>query len=252
MGSAPTQGGPVGMMTGMNDILDALWSMEFGAALMGALAGGGFTMLGSWFQTKSSNKAANLAMAKAHAQRAFDAITQLKLVLESSTITGLGTHRSRDEWNRALRTHLTTARGAIMLLPDEYKETRLPSLMILRMTREYQGRPVWIDYQVETDLLLSEARKYLGSLIRGSEVPKGRDMKEVVEQEVMIQQQARWTEELEHLQLAGEMGQTDAEDAEREDELRGLLQLSPIPAPAHPADGTDEDAPASEGQNTPS
>ncbi|MFB8029457.1 hypothetical protein [Streptomyces sp. NPDC055990] len=240
------------MMTCMNDILDALWSMEFGAALLGALAGGGFTMLGSWFQTKSSNKAANLAMAKAHAQRAFDAITQLKLVLESSTITGLGTRRSRDEWNRELRTQLTTARGAIMLLPDEYKETRLPSLMILRMTQEYQGRPIWIDYQVETDLLLSEARKYLGSLIRGSDVPKGRDMKEVVEQEVMIQRKARWTEELEHLQLAGEMGQTDADDAEREDELRGLLQLPPIPAPAHPADDTDEDAPASDGQNTPS
>ncbi|MFE7361486.1 hypothetical protein [[Kitasatospora] papulosa] len=234
----------------MNDILDALWSMEFGAALMGALAGGGFTMLGSWFQTKNSNKAANLAMAKAHAQRAFDAITQLKLVLESSTIAGLGTPRTRGEWNRELRTQLIAARGAIMLLPDEYNETRNPSLNILRMTREYQGHPVWIDYQVETDILLSEARKFLGSLIRGSEVPKVRDMKEVIEQEVRIQQQSRWSEELEHLHLAGEMGQTDAEDAEREDELRSRLQLPPLPAPTPSVDDTNEDAPASDGQNT--
>ncbi|MFD4005119.1 hypothetical protein [Streptomyces rubiginosohelvolus] len=231
----------------MNGILDALWSMEFGAALLGALAGGGFTMLGSWFQARSSNRAANLAMAKAHAQRAFDAITQLKLILDSSTITGLGTHRSRDEWNRELRTHLTAARGAIMLLPNEYRETRLPSLMILRMTREYQGSPVWIDYQVGTDILLSEVRSYLGSLIRGSAVPKGRDMKQAVEHEVMIQQQARWAEELQHLQLAGEMGQTDADDAEREDELRGLLQLPAIPAPNHPADDSGEGAPVSDG-----
>ncbi|MFC4609740.1 hypothetical protein ACFO9E_18245 [Streptomyces maoxianensis] len=224
----------------MNEILDALWSMEFGAALLGALAGGGFTILGSWWQTKSSNKAASLTLARANAQRAFDAITQLKLFMDSSETVGRGTVQSRGAWNRELRTLLTTARGAIMLLPDEHKETRSRSLSILAMTREWQGHPTWDDYKVETDLLLSETRKYLGSFVRGSEVPEAMNMAEAVQQEVLIHRQSRWSDELESLNLAGEMNELDEEDVERANQLREALGI-PHPTP-----------PAGDAQNTPS
>jgi hypothetical protein len=35
------------MLTAMNEFLDQLWSMEFGAALLGAAAGGLFSMWGA-------------------------------------------------------------------------------------------------------------------------------------------------------------------------------------------------------------
>ncbi|WP_370166780.1 hypothetical protein [Streptomyces albogriseolus] len=73
----------------MEEFLDELWSMEFGIALLGALVGGGFTILGSAWQTRSANKAAALAQAKANAQRAFDTLTQLKACLEVQTFRGM-------------------------------------------------------------------------------------------------------------------------------------------------------------------
>ncbi|WP_328835913.1 hypothetical protein [Streptomyces europaeiscabiei] len=51
----------------MNELLDKLWSMEFGIAMLGALVGGGFTILGSAWQTWSANKATAVAQAQANA-----------------------------------------------------------------------------------------------------------------------------------------------------------------------------------------
>ncbi|MFC8257534.1 hypothetical protein ACWEAF_32260 [Streptomyces sp. NPDC005071] len=95
------------------------------------------------FQTKSGNKAASLALARANAQRAFDTVTQFKISMTAQRIGGIGTRSSRETWNRERRTLVTMAASAAALLPDEYKETRSRTLELLGMCREWYGTPVW-------------------------------------------------------------------------------------------------------------
>lgn len=54
-------------MTSMNEFLDKLWSMEFGIAMLGALVGGGSTILGSAWQTWSANNATAVAQPQTNA-----------------------------------------------------------------------------------------------------------------------------------------------------------------------------------------
>ncbi|WP_327342276.1 hypothetical protein [Streptomyces europaeiscabiei] len=51
----------------MNEFLDKLWSMEFGIAMLGALVGGGSTILGSAWQTWSANNATAVAQPQTNA-----------------------------------------------------------------------------------------------------------------------------------------------------------------------------------------
>lgn len=228
------------MMTGMNEILDALWSTEFGAALLGALAGGGFTMLGSYWQTKSGNQAASLALARANAQRAFDTVTQLRVSMAAQAIEGIGTRSSRATWNRERQAFVATASSAVLLLPDEHKETRTQSLKLLRMVGEWHGTPVWDEYTHATFLILNETLKFLGTFVRGSAVPEARDMLEVIRQELETFNQAKMEQELERLNWAAAHNELDENDMERAEELREQLGL-PHPTPS-----------ADDAENTPS
>ncbi|MEU1481576.1 hypothetical protein [Streptomyces sp. NPDC005760] len=223
--------GLVDMMTAMNDFLDKLWSMEFGAALLGALAGGAFTILGSWLQARSANRATALAQAQANAQRAFDTLTELKVYMEAQTFVGRGTHGTRTEWNRQRKTLITTANSSIMLLPDAYTETRGPALMLLQMIKEWYGDPEWREYEAETNLLLSEALNFLGLFVRGSAVPEKREMTEVIA-ETLGQYRRKWmTAELEDLAREAENSGLDEEDQERANQLRHALGILPQQGP---------------------
>jgi hypothetical protein len=219
------------MMTCMHEFLGKLWSMEFGTALMGALAGGAFAILGSWFQSKSSNKAATLAQAQANAKRAFDTLDQLRTLMESQTMQGRGTGESRAAWNRERRAMVGSARSAIMLLPDRYKETRSRSATLLSMLKEWQGLSPWPEYKVETRPLLSETLKYLGHFVRGSKVPEQRDMDEVIAKEVEQYQHAQMRQELEMLNRDAELHGLDEEDMERARKLSEALGIPHPPAP---------------------
>lgn len=215
------------MMIGMHEFLSKLWSMEFGAALLGALAGGAFTILGSWLQARSSDKATALAQARANAQRAFDTLTQLRVQLEAQTFVGRGTHETRAAWNRERKTLIATANSAIMLLPDAYKETRGQALMLLRVIKEWYGDPEWREYEVETNLLLSEALKFLGLFVRGSKVPEKRDMAPAIAEAIEHYRREWMTAELAALARQADYGGLDDEDQERAHELQQALGILP-------------------------
>ncbi|GAA3112527.1 hypothetical protein ACFQ0X_43290 [Streptomyces rectiviolaceus] len=195
----------------------------FGAALLGALAGGAFTILGSWLQARSSNIAAALAQAQANAQRGFDTLTQLKVHLEAQTFQGTGSEESRAAWNRERETLTTTANSTIMLLPDKYKETRDRVLMLLRMIKRWEGLPAWPEYKVATSLLLSEALKFLGLFVRGSDVPEKRDMTEVIARDIEHYRRQEAHRELESLERDAEHSGLDEEDMQRARDLREFL-----------------------------
>jgi hypothetical protein len=225
------------MMTGMSDFWDKLWSMEFGIALLGALVGGAFTILGSAWQTWSANKAAALAQAKANAQRGFDALTQLKAHLEIQTFQGLGTKESRAAWNREREMLVTTANSAIMLLPDEHKDTRLYVEMLLRRIKTWHGMTPWSDYKVETSLLLAEALKFLGLFVRGSDAPERRDMGDAIKQEVEKHRREEARRELDSLLAEEEADGLDQADSRRVHELLDFLDLP------YPLESSTDDTP---------
>ncbi|WP_350241991.1 hypothetical protein [Streptomyces microflavus] len=218
-------------MTGMNDILDALWSMEFGAALLGALAGGGFTMLGSWLQSKSGSKAATLALARANAQRAFDTMTQFMIVMTAQEIEGIGTRSSRAAWNRERATLVTMARSAVALLPDEYKATRSRTQHLLSLLGEWRGTPVWDEYKLGTGVILTETIRTLGTFVRGSAVPEPRDVQALIRQELAAHRKTEAEQELERLNWAAANQELDEDDMERAEELREQLGI-PHPTPS--------------------
>ncbi|MFJ6861472.1 hypothetical protein [Streptomyces werraensis] len=222
----------------MDEFWDKVISVEFGAALLGALAGGAFTILGSWLQSRSSNKAAALAQAKANAQRGFDTLSQLKVHLETQSFVGIGTGETRAAWNRERETLITTANSAIMLLPEEYKETRGQVLMLLRMIKRWEGLPAWPEYKLETSLLLSEALKFLGLFVRGSNVPEKRDMTEVIAREIEHHRRQEAHRELEDLNREGEERELDAEGRERAAYLEQSLGLSQAPETPEAGSGT--------------
>ncbi|WP_406516756.1 hypothetical protein [Streptomyces sp. NBC_00134] len=231
--------GPVGMMTTMHDFLDKVISVEFGSALLGAVAGGAFSILGAWWQSSVSNKAAARAQAEANAQRGFDSLNRLKAHLEAQTFQGIGTGDTRAVWNRELRGMISEAEGPIMLLPDAHKETRSQALMLLHMIKNWNGLPAWQEYQIEVRLLLSEAIKFLGLFVRGSEVPEKRDMTEIVNREIDFHRRQKAHEELEQLTRDGNHGGLDEEDMQRAREIREYLD---IPHPAQPSAGEPEAA----------
>ncbi|MFF4661382.1 hypothetical protein [Streptomyces sp. NPDC001381] len=208
----------------MNEFLDKLWSMEFGIALLGALVGGGFTILGSWLQSRSSNKAAQLIQAKANAQRTFDALTQLKAHLEIQTFQGMGSKETRAAWNREREMLVTTANSTLMLLPDEHKDTRIRVGKLLQQIKTWYGLPAWPEYKLETGLLVSEALKVLGFFVRGSDSPERRNMAEVIKREIERDKRERAQRELESLEAEEEHHGLDQEDSERLNELYRFLE----------------------------
>jgi hypothetical protein len=226
------------MMIGMDEFLGKLWSMEFGAALLGAVAGGAFSILGAWWQSRSANKATALTQAQANAQRAFDTLTELRAHLEAQTFQGIGTGDTRAAWNRELRAQIARANSAIMLLPEKHKETRGRALTLLRMIENWEGLPPWPEYKLRTGLLLSEALKYLGLFVRGSDVPEKRDMTQIIAREIEHYQRQQAHRELESLERDAEHSGLDEEDMQRARDLREFLGLPPLPEPSDEDDDT--------------
>ncbi|WP_344522217.1 hypothetical protein [Streptomyces rectiviolaceus] len=150
-------------------------------------------------------------------------MTQLKVHLEAQTFQGTGSEESRAAWNRERETLTTTANSTIMLLPDKYKETRDRVLMLLRMIKRWEGLPAWPEYKVATSLLLSEALKFLGLFVRGSDVPEKRDMTEVIARDIEHYRRQEAHRELESLERDAEHSGLDEEDMQRARDLREFL-----------------------------
>ncbi|QFQ95554.1 hypothetical protein F9278_04415 [Streptomyces phaeolivaceus] len=223
----------------MNEFLDKLWSMEFGAALIGAVAGGAFSILGAWWQSSVSNKAAALAQAQANAQRGFDALKRLEGHLEAQTFEGMGTGSTRATWNRELRGMIKEAEGPIMLLPDTHKDTRSHALTLLNEIKIWYGLPAWPEYRIEVGLLVAEAVKVLGLFVRGSKTPAKRDMTEVIRQTIDFNKRQDARKELEALNHEAVQSGLSEDGMERARELRDLLG---IPHPVSPSPDEPEAA----------
>ncbi|MFI6606866.1 hypothetical protein [Streptomyces sp. NPDC050507] len=211
-----------------------LWdNTELVSGFIGAVVGGGFTMFGSWFQTKSSNKAADLALARANAQRAFDTVTQFKIAMTSQQIKGIGTESSRDAWNREQQTLVTVTSSAVALLPNEHKATRSRGLELLGMLREWHGTPVWNEYTLATDVILAETLTCLGTFVRGSDVPEPRDVRMLIRQKLAAFKRTEAEQELARLEWTAEQNGLGEDDMARAERLREELGL---PHPTPPAD----------------
>ncbi|MFE4918991.1 hypothetical protein [Streptomyces sp. NPDC056661] len=206
----------------MGELWNAITS-DFGTGLLGALVGGGFTILGSAWQTRSTNKAAALAQAKANAQRGLDAITQLKVRLENQTFQGMGTPVSLAAWNRERGMLVTTANSAVMLLPDAHKDTRMYVLMLLAKIEAWRGLRPWPEYKLETGLLLSEAIKFLALYVRGSDVPERQNMNAVISRKVEQHRLQEARSELNDLLAEEEDRGPNATDVQRIHELLEFL-----------------------------
>lgn len=212
------------MMLTMNEFWDNFWSAEFGIALLGALVGGGFTILGSYLQTRSSNRAAELIQAKANAQRGFDALTQLKVHLEIQTFQGMGSKQTRAVWNREREMLVTTANSALMLLPDEHRATRIRVEMLLRKIETWYGLPAWPEYKLKTGLLLSEALNVLSRFVRGSNAPARQNMDQLIHREIERDKRERAQREVASLEAEEEHQGLDYEGSARLNELYRFLE----------------------------
>lgn len=221
----------------MSEFWDKIISMEFGTALLGALVGGGFTLLGSWWQSRSADKATALAQAKANAQRALDALTRLRAHMDIQSQEGMGSREQRDAWNREREMLIASAQSSVMLLPDAYEDTRTPVTNTLGEIKNWYGLPIWIEYQMEVRLLLDEAINFLGLFFRGSKAPQPRNMNAIITKAIEDHRREMALSELTALNNEGAHRGLDPEDEERARELRDFLGLPHPPEPT-----TDDDS----------
>ncbi|MCX5234430.1 hypothetical protein OG824_04175 [Streptomyces prunicolor] len=203
---------------------------DFWIALVGALVGGGFTMLGAALQTRSTDKAAALAQTKANAQRSFDALIQFKALLGIQTFQGMGSKDTRAAWNREREVLITTASSALMLLPDAHRDIRIRVEKLLHQIKIWQGWPPWSEYKLETDLLVSEALNVLSRFVRGSEAPELRDMVKIVQQEMKRDKRERAQRELDALEGQDEADGLSQDESERLSELQRYLHETEDPS----------------------
>ncbi|MEV6436306.1 hypothetical protein [Streptomyces anulatus] len=216
----------------MNELWDKLWSVEFGIALLGAVVGGVFTMLGSWWQSKASNKAAARVQAQGHALRGFEAISALRVRLEEQSFQGRGTTQTRDIWNRELMAQLALAKGAVALLPDQHEETRDAAMTSLQMITRFTGIFGWNEYKIATNTLLTEALRHLGRFVRGSKPREARDMDAVLTTAIDDHNREWARKELDALNAEAEHSELD-DDAK--EEARKIREYLGIPHPPEPS-----------------
>lgn len=219
-------------MIGVGELWNAITS-DFGTGLLGALVGGGFTLAGTWLQSKSSDKAAQLAHSRATAQRALEIVSAFAIALQRQTHQGRGSHQDHTKWNREVMAQETAITAVLSLLPDDQGETRTECLDLLKGVKRWHGEEVWWEYQIRTTLFLGQMAVWLAALARGSKPPKHEDMGRIADEKVAERRHAELRYELELLDEEGERTGSEPEQAERAREIREELG---IPHPSQSAD----------------
>ncbi|MFI1409397.1 hypothetical protein ACH4Y0_05625 [Streptomyces sp. NPDC020707] len=210
---------------------------DFWIALIGALVGGSFTLLGTWLQGKSGDKAAHVAQTRATAQRGVEAATTLAITIQRQTYRDHGTFEDREGWGRELMAHQSNLTALLGLLPDDQRATREQVFVLLDGVQNWDGREVWAEYRIRTTLILGEMAVWLVSLARGSETPEPKDMTPIIEDRILNHRQAELEHERETLLMQAEMYELDESDRERVGEidvaLEDIRQKRSIPGQAN-------------------
>jgi len=203
------------MMTGMN---------EFLIALMGALVGGGFTLLGTRLQGRSGDKAAHLAHTRDVAQRAVEAVTTVAITIQRQTYQRHGTFEDREGWGRELMAHQSNLTALLALLPDDQREARRRVFDLLEGVGHWDGTEVWEHYRIRTTLHLGEMANLLAALARGSELPDYQDIGLVADERILNYRQAELEDERETLVIRAEQYELDQEEHARVTEIDAELE----------------------------
>ncbi|CAL9441141.1 hypothetical protein SUDANB146_04269 [Streptomyces sp. enrichment culture] len=211
------------MMIGVGELWNAITS-DFGTGLIGALVGGGFTLLGTWLQSRSGDAAAHLAQTRATAQRGVEAATTLAITIQRQTYREHGTFEDREGWGRELMAHQSNLTALLGLLPDDQRDTRDRVLDLLDGVQYWDGREVWEEYRIRTTSFLGEMAAWLVALARGSEPPERRDMTQVVAEQILDHRLGGLEDEREALVKRAEMYELDAEEHERLREIDAALE----------------------------
>ncbi|MEH0400651.1 MULTISPECIES: hypothetical protein [Streptomyces] len=196
---------------------------DFWIALIGALVGGGFTLLGTWLQSRTGNKAAHLAQTRATAQRGVEAATTLAITIQRQSFRGHGTFEDREGWGRELMAHESNLTALLGLIPDDQRETRDRVFDLLAGVQHWDGQEVWEEYRIRTTLYLGEMAVWLVSLARGSKPPEREDMARVASERVTRYRRAALEAELELLSAEGDALELDDEGRARAHEIRTEL-----------------------------
>jgi hypothetical protein len=220
------------MMIGVGELWNAITS-DFGTGLLGALVGGGFTLAGSWLQSKSSDKAAQLAHSRATAQRALELVSTFAIAVQRQMYPGPGTHEDHTKWNREVMAQETAITAVLSLLPDDQKETRNECVDLLEGVKRWYGEEVWWEYQIRTTIFLGQMAVWLAALARGSKPPQHEDMGRIADEKVAERRHAELRYELALLDEEGERRGSDPEQVERARQIREELG---IPQPSQSAD----------------
>jgi hypothetical protein len=211
------------MMIGVGELWDAITS-DFGTGLIGALVGGGFTLLGTWWQSRKGDAAAHLAQTRATAQRGVEAATTLAITIQRQTYRRHGTFEDRGGWGRELMAHQSNLTALLGLLPDDQLETRERVFILLNGVQHWDGREVWEEYRIRTTIFLAEMAAWLVALARGSEPPEYRDMDQIATERILDHRQGELEDERETLVMRAEMYELDEEEHERVREIDAALK----------------------------
>ncbi|MFJ3359564.1 hypothetical protein [Streptomyces anthocyanicus] len=212
------------MMIGVGELWNAITS-DFGTGLLGALVGGGFTLVGTWLQSKSSDKASRLAHSRATAQRALEIVSTFAVTVQRQTYEDHGTHENHEEWNRELMAQETAITAVLALLPDDQAETRSECMDLQNGIKRWYGEEVWWAYQIRTTLFLGQMAVWLAALARGSKPPQHEDMDRITNQKVAERRRVELQYELAMLDEEGEALELDDEGRERARAIRAELGL---------------------------
>ncbi|WP_328683158.1 hypothetical protein [Streptomyces sp. NBC_00343] len=208
----------------MHDFWDKVWSMQFGAALAGAVAGGAASIAGAWIQSFFSNRTSQETLAKGSATTAYEALGTIRELMAGKSFIGAGTSEARIEWNRERTVLVLRAMAAANLLPKSQDQRRTQARKAMKLIQDWDGLTRWSDHEAATQILISEAMEQLGTFVQGEEAPPVRDVEAVVRQELERRRRERLISRLKELEQEGERdGLEDADDVEEANRIKAEL-----------------------------
>ncbi|MEU6449612.1 hypothetical protein [Streptomyces sp. NPDC046979] len=217
----------------MEELWGNIWnviSSDFGTGLIGALIGGGFTILGSAWQTRSANKAAERAHTRETARQALATITALSTYAQRRTYIDHGTFEDREEWNHELETQRSTLVSLLALLPDGESQTRSRCIDLLMAIKRWE-RKVWPEYRIYATFHLAEMALWLAALARGSKPPKKSDVLKEAEKRVISLRREALEYELADLEQRAEDYGLDPGETQRAEDIRTELASPALALP---------------------
>ncbi|WP_432030819.1 hypothetical protein [Streptomyces sp. 1222.5] len=197
---------------------------EFGAGLIGALIGGLASIFGAHYQSKSADRNARETLAKASATTAYEVLGTLRELLVSKEFTDASPdHAAVDEWNKERTILVMRAQGAANLLPRSQEGRRKQVHRALNLMQNWGGNIPWSDYSAAANILISEARKQLGTFVQDEDEPPREDVAAKFTEELNRRRRMRLIRRLFDLEHAGEIRGLDEEEQEEAAEIQAEL-----------------------------